>query len=357
MPARDKVAKGSGSSKMRKPQVADGVDESISPYALDAEEGVASTPCVNNSIGMLLAQVPAGSATLHGPRRNKSTGKFKDSTRKEVFYRAFLMGVFPVTQSEYSRVMGNSQCSFSGERLPVEQVSWHEAEEFCRRLTLLPEEIKAGREYRLPSIEEWEYACRAGSQGAYCFGDDRGKLAEYAWYGKEGGNSEGASHPVGEKLPNSWGIYDMHGNVWEWCETKSSEQMVDLATGQKKVEYFTMGGSYYHEAWRATCSSSEVLYSTTRTSYTGLRVVANLTQETRAARVGRTLLGVKCQICGGESSLVLRTRDAEWIADQDLSDGKTQKSLSRRLRYLTPVEIGSLAHQVCRDCQIRMEWA
>lgn len=124
----------------------------------------------------------------------------------------FWMGKYQVTQAQWKAVMGDNPSHFKGDKLPVEKVSWDEVQEFCKKLSEL-----TGKEYRLPTEDEWEYACRAGSTGQYCFGDDKKMLGEYAWYDE---NSEGTTHPVGQKKPNAWGLYDMHGNVLEWCDGK-----------------------------------------------------------------------------------------------------------------------------------------
>jgi len=133
--------------------------------------------------------------------------------------RGFWLGRTPVTQGQYLAVMRDNPATFKGAGLeaPVESVSWYSAMEFAERLN--DQETKAGRlpkgyRYGLPSEAQWEYACRAGSTGMFYNGDTEADLARAAWYK---GNSKGTTHPVGEREPNAWGLYDMLGNLWQWC--------------------------------------------------------------------------------------------------------------------------------------------
>jgi formylglycine-generating enzyme required for sulfatase activity len=170
--------------------------------------------------------------------------------------RPFYLGVYQVTQEQYERVMGNNPSDFKGARNPVEMVSWEDAVVFCQKLSALPEEKAAGRVYRLPTEAEWEYACRAGSTTEYSFGDNESQLADYAWYDQNSGEQ---THPVGEKKPNPWGFYDMHGNVREWCADRSADYpkgAVSDPRGPKEGPFrVSRGGGWLNGA--ASCRSAE----------------------------------------------------------------------------------------------------
>ena len=132
--------------------------------------------------------------------------------QRKVSVKSFALGKYEVTQEFWRALMGenNSDYQDGTPNLPVETVSWNEAQVFLQKLSAM-----ADQTYRLPTEAEWEYAARAGSSALFSFGDDPKDLGQYAWFG---GNSGGHIHPVGGKLPNQFGLHDMHGNVWEWVE-------------------------------------------------------------------------------------------------------------------------------------------
>jgi formylglycine-generating enzyme required for sulfatase activity len=216
---------------------------------------------ITNSIGMKLVLIPKGKFTMGSPESEK--GRQKDETQHEVtISKDYYLGVYEVTQSEYKQVMNKNPSNFQGEKIkgdssphPVDQVSWNDAVEFCKRLSGLPEEKKAGRVYRLPTEAEWEYACRAGSTTAYSFGESSQSLSDYAWFSN---NSDDRTHPVGQKKPNAWGLYDMHGNVFEWCSDWYAEYpkgaVSDPAGPKVSSDSVYRGGCWYYGV--AVCRSA-----------------------------------------------------------------------------------------------------
>ncbi|MBI2900515.1 MAG: formylglycine-generating enzyme family protein [Planctomycetes bacterium] len=144
--------------------------------------------------------------------------------------RDFWMQTTETTQTQWEAVMRKNPSHFEGADLPVERVSWEDCREFLKKLNEKVKDPLKGRTAGLPTEAEWEYACRAGSTTKWSFGDDGEKLGEYAWYDR---NSESKTHAVGTKKANAWGLYDVHGNVWEWCEDWYGEYASGAATDPK----------------------------------------------------------------------------------------------------------------------------
>ncbi len=204
-----------------------------------------------NSIGMKLVLIPPGEFMMGSPKElieeelrvHGDDDWYRDHLPGEGpqhrvrITKPFYLGMYEVTQEEYQRVTGKNPSEFSAagkgkdkvrgqdtKRFPVENVSWDEAVEFCRKLSEMPEEKPAGRRYQLPTEAQWEYACRAGSTGRFSSTSGRSgiqkeyeerDLSDYGWFDK---NSGGMTHAVGGKRASAWGLYDIHGNVWEWCQ-------------------------------------------------------------------------------------------------------------------------------------------
>lgn len=154
-----------------------------------------------------LKLIPSGEFMMGSP---DGKGEDDEHPRHRVeITEPFYMGVYPVTQAQYEAVMGGNPSQSKGFENPVDSVSWYDANKFCEELS-----VQTGRKTQLPSEAQWEYACRAGTTMAYSFGDDDSQLGRHAWYI---GNGGGKTHPIDKKKPNPWGLYDIHGNVCEWC--------------------------------------------------------------------------------------------------------------------------------------------
>lgn len=178
----------------------------------DSHRHQRSRTLFTNTIGMQFARIDPGKFRMGSP--DDEAGRSKEEAQHSVKITApFLLGTTAVTQKQWREVIGANPAGLSGpdslkDDLPVVDVSWEDAVEFCKKLS-----EKEGRKYHLPTEAQWEYACRAGTTTPYNFGE-HGDLVDYAWFDA---NSGGATQPVAQKLPNEWGLYDMHGNVWQWC--------------------------------------------------------------------------------------------------------------------------------------------
>jgi formylglycine-generating enzyme required for sulfatase activity len=238
---------------------------------------------------MQLVYIPPGTFTMGSPKSeqdwvrktfgNDAGDRAALETQHEVqIAKGFHLGKYAVTQGEYQRVMGTNPSSFSpfgskkqmiaglsdASRLPVERVSWNDAKEFCRKLSL-----REGVEYRLPREEEWEYACRAGTKTAYNVG---GTLTA-----KDANIDLKKGRPVavGSYAPNAWGLFDMHGNVWQWCEDYyerdryGKNQPLAGSAGTRRV---SRGGSWGEDARYCRSAYRDWNLPESKDSYLGFRI-------------------------------------------------------------------------------------
>lgn len=197
----------------------------------------------SNAFDMHFVLIPAGRFEMGRPilPSDYSASEIQHSV---TLSRPFYMQTTPVTQAQWEAVMGNNPSKFTGDpHLPVDSVSWRATQSFLQTLNQRSEPTE--NPYRLPSEAEWEFACRAGSRSKFFFGEDPAELVDYAWFEKNAGKR---THPVAEKLPNPWNLYDLYGNVWEWVQDRYADYPVlDVTdpTGPEKGSQRVLRGGCY----------------------------------------------------------------------------------------------------------------
>jgi len=236
-------------------------------FALRPEKQKGGTLVIDlgGGVKMELVRIKAGSFMMGSPGSDDQAYDWEKPQHKVKLTHDYYLGKYPVTQEQYEKVTGKNPSYFSAggagkgritgmdtKRFPVEQVSWEDARAFCEILSRL-----SRRKCDLPTEAQWEYACRAGSGTRYSFGDSQEDLKEYAWHQ---GNSGSRTHEVGKKQPNSWGLYDMHGNVWQWCADRYEKNYYkdspkeDPQGPTSDTSRVLRGGSWYNHP--RTCRSA-----------------------------------------------------------------------------------------------------
>ena len=200
-----------------------------------------------------------------------------DTQQNITISQKFWIGTHEITQSKFEAVMGSNPSFFKGENLPVEKVSFDQAVEFCKALTIkdLGEgRIRQNMIYRLPSEAEWEFACLGGANSPFSFGEVS-QANDYAWSAE---NAADKTQSVGQKQPNAWGLYDMHGNVWEWvldwfAPHPKDHQLIDPVGPPSGEHRVFKGGGWYHEAKFSRANSRFMMAPDMGINFVGFRVV------------------------------------------------------------------------------------
>lgn len=213
---------------------------------------------MGGGVKMEFAWIAPGSFIMGSPEDQEGRSYNEGPQHKVTFSKGFWLGKYEVTQEQWEHLMGKNPSEFQGggKLAPVEHVTWDDCQKFIKRLNAALATTNPPVTFQLPMEAQWEYACRAGSSSRFYSGNSDKDLDKVGWYD---GNSGHVTHPVGKKKPNAWGLYDMHGNVWEWCWTMereySTEAQLDPAATSGRVWRFIRGGSYGFNA--ASSSSSE----------------------------------------------------------------------------------------------------
>jgi formylglycine-generating enzyme required for sulfatase activity len=227
---------------------------------------------LGGGVEMALVLVPAGEFV-----RSDGKGAYRVRLKKP-----FFIGRYEVTQAEYERITGKNPSKWRDAGLPVEQVTWEDAKAFCEAMSRT-----TGRTVRLPTEAEWEYACRAGTRTAYCSGADVNALNTVGWWS---GNADGKTHATGQKQSNAWGIYDMHGNVQEWCGDNwggdYAKMPLDDPVGPRgSGSHILRGGGWYMWPEMANSGVRDGLGPGNKLEGIGFRVVVDATADEAAKSV------------------------------------------------------------------------
>lgn len=183
----------------------------MSPETAHSCERDTLTLTIGDDVPLSFCWIPSGSFLVGSPNTEEGHEESESPQHRVVIARGFRMSCTPVTRDQWEAVVGLPPVTPAQASHPVTEVSWDDVQRFLARLS----QVLARGSVRLPTEAEWEYACRAGSSGRYASGDSEADLDRMGWYAA---NSGGATHPVREKAPNAWGLHDIHGNVFEWCQ-------------------------------------------------------------------------------------------------------------------------------------------
>jgi len=225
-----------------------------------------------NRLGMEFVSIPAGSFKMGGDKTLEQAEDHENPIHTVRFSKSILMGKYAVTQGQWSEVMNNNPSGFKDDLRPVETVSWNDVQAYIKELNN-KEKTDC---YRLPTEAEWEYAARAGSESVYAFDSETSALDQYAWYRK---NSQNRTHPVGLLGSNTWGLYDMHGNVHEWCQDWFDREYYAQSPSQspcgpaKGLAKSLRGGDWGSDEWYCRCASRSLGSPDRRSNRVGFRLV------------------------------------------------------------------------------------
>jgi formylglycine-generating enzyme required for sulfatase activity len=265
------------------------------PETVRAQDG---EKVITNSIGMKLTLIPAGKF-LMGSSAGEEERDAEEMQHEVEITKPFYMGVYEVTQGQYEKIKEKNTAFFrQGQDFPMDQVRWPDAVDFCRKLSALPAEKKASRVYRLPTEAEWEYACRAGTKTVFHFGDAlSSKEANFKGSFPYGDAAKGIflqkTTKVGSYGPNAWGLYDMHGNVAEWCsdyydpdyyKNSPKQDPKGPANGVLKTDFHNefyrvvRGGCWLDEARACRAAYRFRLQATEPYRWVGFRVVYDVSK-------------------------------------------------------------------------------